>query len=307
MSKTIHISSFYRFTPLTQAAVLHLKDALEGISAHTGLRGLVLIGAEGINSTLSGTEAALAEAKALVAREASVGNFKDSVANRHPFNYFRVKIKDEIVTMGQPGVVPPAEMNFHLSPEQWNEAMQDPDVVVLDTRNTYETDLGKFKGAVDLRISEFSEFPERVKAEAIPKDKKVLMYCTGGIRCEKAILAMHEQGYENVYQLQGGILEYLKEFPEQQFEGECFVFDYRVAVDQKLQPTSKYKLCPHCGQPALTKITCGKCAREEVICTTCFEEGGALISCSKNCAHHLEIGSGSTKGHQQEMAKRRRL
>jgi UPF0176 protein len=273
----IHISSFYRFTPLGEDAVASLKSALEGISGHTGLRGLVLVGPEGINATVSGNASAVGEAKSLVGRLAGVSVFKDSIADRHPFNYFRVKVKDEIVTMGAPGLVPPADQNFHLSPAEWNEALRDPSVVVLDTRNTYETDLGKFRGAVDLRISEFSEFPDRVAREGIAKDKKVLMYCTGGIRCEKAILAMHEQGYENVFQLQGGILEYLKEFPDREFEGECFVFDYRIAVDQKLQPTSRYKLCPHCGQPAKAPVACRKCGREEMVCDACVNEG--IVAC----------------------------
>ncbi|NJL25760.1 MAG: hypothetical protein HC902_11680 [Calothrix sp. SM1_5_4] len=123
-------------------------------------------------------------------------------------------------------------------------------------------------------------------------DKKVLIYCTGGIRCEKAILAMHELGYKNVHQLGGGILNYLKEYPKGEFEGECFVFDYRVAVDQNLQPTRRYQLCPHCGQPANTEVSCTQCEAKSVICHHCIEER-SITTCSKNCAHHAKIGSGS--------------
>lgn len=130
------------------------------------------------------------------------------------------------------------------------------------------------------------------------------MYCTGGIRCEKAILEMRQQGYENVYQLQGGILEYLKEFPDQEFKGECFVFDYRIAVDQQLNPTLRYRFCPHCGQPGEEVIHCAKCSREEIICGHCKDLGGHHLTCSKNCAHHFQIGSASSKPHAQEREKR---
>jgi UPF0176 protein len=184
--------------------------------------------------------------------------------------------------------------------------MQDPEVVVLDTRNDYEVDIGKFKNARDFRTKEFQEFPESLKQSDIHPDQKVLIYCTGGIRCEKAILAMEEQGYKNVYQLDGGILNYLKEYPDGAFDGECFVFDYRVAVDSRLEPSQQYTLCPHCGQPAGGPvIQCEQCGRDEVICSSCTASGEA--TCSKNCSHHRKIGSKSRKVHLDELRKRNRM
>lgn len=301
------ISSFYRFTPLLTQELEEVRLTLETMAVGLQLRGLFLIGPEGVNATVSGPEASIKTFKSFMTERFGVTSFKDSFAGKHPFSEFKVKIKDEIVTLGQPGVVPTSDINHHLTPAEWHEALKDPNTLVLDTRNDYEVDIGKFKNAIDLNLSEFQEFPERVKALELPKDQKVLMYCTGGIRCEKAILEMKSQGYENVFQLQGGILEYIKEFPEQEFEGECFVFDYRIALDQKLQPTKQYKFCPHCGQPGQEVISCSKCAREETICSGCKEMGGHFLTCSKNCAHHFEIGSTSSKPHLQEIAKRQNI
>lgn len=304
---SVHVTSFYRFTPLADETVEKLKFVLEGLAESTGLRGLCLLGPEGINATLSGELAVLSEVKDLVRGQLNAADllFKDSVTSKHPFHNFRVKIKDEIVTLGRPGLAPASPINFHLSPEEWHQAMQDPDAVVLDTRNDYEVDIGKFDHAVDFKLKEFREFPEALKKSGIAKDKKVLIYCTGGIRCEKAILEMHEQGYRNVHQLDGGILNYIEKFPEQKFAGECFVFDYRVAVDQRLQPTSKYKMCPHCGQPADQPLECIKCGTGAVICHACLS--AEQKTCSKNCAHHVAIGSRSSKSHTQELTKRHKI
>jgi UPF0176 protein len=217
--------------------------------------------------------------------------FKDASTSRHPFNVFKVKVKDEIVTLGRPDLAPSNAKNSHLSPREWKKAMAEPGTIVVDTRNDYEVDLGRFRGAVDFRLQEFREFPEAVREAGWDKSQKVLMYCTGGIRCEKAILAMQEQGFSEVYQLEGGILNFLREFPHEEFEGECFVFDYRVAVDQDLRATTRYKLCPHCGQPGEEAIHCTQCQSPAVICSKCQAQG--CSTCSKNCAHHQEIGSNS--------------
>lgn len=288
----IEITSFYRFNPLTTPIQNNMVQELEGLAKRRNLRGLVLIGPEGINSTCSGDREAIEELKDLV-RTVGVEEFKDSRAEKHPFNFFRVKVKDEIVTIGQPGLMPESTRNFHMSPEEWHEAMNDPNTIVLDTRNDYEIDIGKFKNAIDFRIQEFTEFPEALSKSGLDKDKRMLMYCTGGIRCEKAILEANSQGFNNVFQLQGGILNYLEKFPEQKFEGECFVFDYRVAVDQKLNPTQKYDLCPHCGQPSNQPVTCVQCGSEAELCPRCISSG--QDTCSKNCAHHRRIGSRSSK------------
>lgn len=311
------ITSFYRFLPLSDAQVAELEKSLESWALELSLKGLVLIGHEGVNLTVSAPQIVDQPNETLpleVFKDRLVAflglsdahrYFKDSQASRHPYQVFKVKIKDEIVTLGKPGLAPASPVNSHLSPQEWHEALKDPEVVVLDTRNDYEVEIGKFRGALDLKLNEFREFPEKLKSAGLPKDKKVLMYCTGGIRCEKAILEMTEQGYTNVHQLDGGILNYLKEFPQQEFEGDCFVFDYRVAVNQQLEPAGKYRLCPHCGQPADQPIDCTQCSQKAVICKHCSIE--ALNTCSKNCAHHAEIGSNSRKPHQQELQKRHSL
>lgn len=304
MDKVV-ISTFYQFKTLDPSQIESIKTSLEIHAVENAVRGLVLIGREGINSTISGSANGVAQVKRLVSELFPEILFKDSEAKKHPFLVFKVKIKDEIVTLGKPNLRPESSTNNHLTPQEWHQAMQDPGTVVLDTRNDYEVEIGKFKNAQDFKLEEFNEFPERLKDSGIAKDKRVLIYCTGGIRCEKAILEMQQQGYNKVFQLEGGILNYLKEFPNQGFEGECFVFDYRVAVDQELQPTKNYRLCPHCGQPATEAVNCTQCGRAEVICHHCHSE--SITTCSKNCAHHAAIGSNSRGIHAQELQKRQRV
>lgn len=303
----ISITTFYRFLKLEAEAAQALKGALESWAALWSIKGLCLVGTEGINLTVSGTSESLAEFKKALSAHLNLQDafFKDSTAEKHPFQTFKVKIKDEIVTLGRTDLVPETDVHKHLSPAEWNEAVREPGTLVIDTRNDYEVEIGKFRTATDFKIKEFAEFPERLRESQVPKDQKILIYCTGGIRCEKAILAMEEQGYENVHQLNGGILNYLKEYPREEFEGDCFVFDYRVAVDQDLNPAKGYKLCPHCGQPATVKIDCTQCETPAVICKHC--EGKSLKTCSKNCAHHAAIGSRSRKPHKQELNRRQGL
>jgi len=303
----IHVTSFYRFIPLNTQQIQDLKARLEQLALDAQLLGLCLLGHEGVNATISGPAPGLEQLKSFLRDFLQLPDmaFKDSIAAKHPFHIFRIKIKDEIVTLGKPGFAPDSPRNHHLSPEEWHLAMQDPDTIILDTRNDYEVAIGKFKGAIDFDLKEFREFPKAVSRSGLDKEKCVLMYCTGGIRCEKAILEMNAQGFKNVHQLDGGILNYLEKFPGQAFDGECFVFDYRVAVDQQLQPTKSYKLCPHCGQPANKPVTCAKCGSEAVICNQCTDHNAA--TCSKNCAHHMAIGSRSSRMHVQELTKRHKI
>jgi UPF0176 protein len=271
------------------------------------MRGLILLGVEGINATVSGPVEVLSEFKAAVEKSfAAKIHFKDSVAEKEPFRMFKLKVKKEIVTLGRPDLVPEGDRS-HLSPQEWHDVLSNEDVIVIDTRNTYETDIGKFKNAVDLNLKGFSEFPEKIKALGLKKDQKVLMYCTGGIRCEKAMLELNEQGYDNVFQLRGGILEYLKEFPNEHYDGECFVFDYRVAVDQNLKPSERYVLCPHCGQPANQKIDCIRCETKMIVCKSCLAKSSEYETCSKNCAHHERVKSKSNKPNLHELTRRQRI
>ena len=236
--------------------------------------------------------------------------FKDSQADKLPFARFKVDLRAEIITTKDPllsaqGLQTPqtsqvpqtsqtsqvsqVPQGTHLTPSEWHQMMEsDPDVVVVDTRNDYETEIGVFEGALDPKIKKFSEFKEFVERDGLPKHKKLLMYCTGGIRCEKAVPDVQRLGYENVYQLQGGILRYLEEYPEGFFKGECFVFDHRVAVDSKLQPSKLYKLCPHCGNPGQESISCVNCGEGAIICHRCMPQS-ERNTCSKNCAYHAKV------------------
>jgi len=295
-----HIAAFYSFVRLENLEAI--KQDLEAKADELDLRGLLILGPEGFNSTTSCTsEVNLDRFKSWVRDYFKVPAlaFKDSQSERAPFRRFKVKIRDEIVTAGLPGIMPPSGKNRHLSPSEWNQVMkEDQDAVLIDTRNWYEYNVGTFKGALNPDIEKFTDFPEYIEKQGISKDKKMLIFCTGGIRCEKGILELQGKGYDNVYQLDGGILNYLSQYPNDQFDGECFVFDHRVSVDQNLAPSARYVLCPHCGQPAEEKIVCKRCDHEEKICVTCLALEFKKETCSKNCAHQWQLNPGR-KGHRQ--------
>ncbi|MCB0369287.1 MAG: hypothetical protein KDD45_07475, partial [Bdellovibrionales bacterium] len=227
-----HITTFYHFFNLTEPEAA--KKDLKSLAEKNNTLGLMIIGTEGLNATVaSSSEKNLADFKKSIQEHfsISINNFKDSQSDIIPFRRFSVKIRDEIVTTGIPGRKPDSEKNFHLSPEQWDQVLKtEKDYVIIDTRNWYEYQIGTFKGALNPNIEKFTEFPQYFESQNIPKDKKIMIFCTGGIRCEKGILELQDKGYSNIYQLQGGILSYLKEKPNEEFKGECFVFDNRVAV-----------------------------------------------------------------------------
>lgn len=302
----IQITTFYYFFSMSEEQVKQFEEALYKLGEELNLRGLFIIGTEGVNTTYSGAPENVESFKREITKFIGAEKifFKDSFHDKHPFNDFKVKVRDEIVTLNRADFIPNNTNTNHLTPEQWHKVMNEEDVVIIDTRNDYEVEVGKFKGALNPNIKEFTEFPEYVKQAGIEKDKKVLIYCTGGIRCEKAIYEMKEQGYDNCYQLEGGIINYLKKYPNQNFEGECFVFDYRVAVDQNLGQTQAYRLCPHCGQPGKLKIDCVQCGEEEVVCQACVDKDKALETCSKNCAHHFRLGHKTRKPHLDGKNKR---
>lgn len=288
----MQVNAFYHFHPLPQDHLPNLRDRLLQQGHALNIRGLMILGAEGVNGTLAGTAETLGRFRSDIERETGISalEYKQSQTHFIPFAKLKVKIRREIVTTGDPTLDPKAVRDSHLTPQQWQEVLlNDPDAVVLDTRNWYETRIGKFKRAVDPGLKCFQEFAEYLPQSGLNKDQKILIYCTGGIRCEKAIVEMQRQGYQNVYQLQGGILRYLEEFPKSEFEGECFVFDYRVAVDQKLEPSKTYRLCPHCGQPGARRLDCIHCGQSAVICDDCFISEHRR-TCSKNCAHHHRMG-----------------
>jgi UPF0176 protein len=315
----ITIAAFYHFGPVPADSIEILRAQLEENGRSLGLKGLVIFAREGLNGTICGdskdvVEQWLTSASKLLGFPRLIPKWSD--APSEPFRRFGVRIRDEIVTLGNPEIHPLAPGSAtHLSPDQWDEMMASGDAVLVDTRNWYETRIGTFKGAVDPKIEEFSDFSGFMKSKAqdgaIPTDKKIMIFCTGGIRCEKAIVEMHNSGFEQVYQLDGGILNYLKERrepkPDQKpggnFEGECFVFDHRVAVDENLLPSVTYTLCPHCGQPADQSIDCVRCDVHAQICVTCLAKEDALKTCSKNCANHFRAAPGK-KGKSQGVSYR---
>lgn len=295
MENQFIITAFYHFTDISDA-LEKLKSELYLIAEENILSGLIIVAPEGCNGTIAGPKHGIEKFQQELPKLLKVDsvNFKNSRSSHNPFRRFKVKTRPEIVTIGDPNIIPNGKNN-HLTPKEWDQVIEsEEDYVLLDTRNWYETEVGIFKNALDPNISTFQEFPEFVANSGIPKDKKVLMYCTGGIRCEKALIEMQRQGYENVYQLDGGILKYFEESPHKHFDGECFVFDHRVAVDQELQPSRKFDLCCHCGQPAAEKISCLHCKSDAIICSQC-KEIEHRNTCSKNCAHHHQIGTKNRK------------
>lgn len=297
---THYVSTFYHFARLNDLE--KIKSDLENKASELNIRGLLILGHEGINTTCSADdEQNLNQFKNWIQDYFNCHGlfFKDSSCNIVPFRRYKVKIREEIVTTGIPEMMPPQGKNFHLSPTEWNKMMkEDKDHVIIDTRNWYEYKIGTFKGAINPNIEKFTEFPEFMEQQGIAKDKKIMIFCTGGIRCEKGILELQKQGYDQVYQLEGGIINYLAQHPNDQYEGECFVFDHRVALDQNLKPTTKYGLCPHCGQPSEKKIDCVRCDHEQLICVDCAKIDVLKDTCSKNCANQWKMHPGK-KGARQ--------
>jgi len=230
------IASFYEFRSLEHLE--EIRSSLLAAMDEFEVRGTVIIGEEGFNSTVSGRpgslEAFLARASGILGASLDV---KYSSHDGNPFRRRKVKIKDEIVTLRK-NVDLGAGAGTHVDSSRWNELLNDPETFVLDTRNDYEVALGRFRGAIDPSASSFSELPDFVESELDPdKHKRIAMYCTGGIRCEKFAPYMKQLGFEEVYQLKGGILKYLEDVPaaESLWQGECFVFDERVSVDEDLK------------------------------------------------------------------------
>jgi UPF0176 protein len=240
----IVVIAFYKFVPLPDYEKLRL--ALRSFCITQNLKGTILLAPEGINGMLGGSRE---DIDAILAHLRSDDRFadlehKESYASEPPFIKMKVRLKREIVALGVPGVNPLTKVGTYVKPDQWNALITDPDVIVVDTRNSFEFEHGTFKGAIDPKTKAFRDFPKFVNEELdVSKHKKIAMFCTGGIRCEKATSYLLDQGFENVYHLQGGILKYLEEIPieESLFEGKCFVFDEREALDQDLVPEQQDK------------------------------------------------------------------
>ena len=252
MSDSFKIAAFYHFTNLPDRDAWAERMVDHGL--RVGLRGTLIFAPEGVNSTCAGSPEAIEATIALLKSDPRFAEMavKYSYADFNPFPKFKVKKKPEIVTFRQEGADPREEVGTYLEPEEWNDLISDPEVITIDTRNDYEVGVGQFKGAVNPKTDDFTAFAKFVDEQlASQKDKKIAMYCTGGIRCERSTAYLKQKGFKDVYHLKGGILRYLELMPKDQslWEGDCFVFDYRVAVDHDLKP-AKWKIDPETSNPA---------------------------------------------------------
>ena len=269
------VAAFYRFLDLADPE--SFRDALLAHCLDAGLLGTVLLAGEGINGTLAGEERDLKRALDFIQASLDLDSPIDArwtEASDAPFRRLRVKVKSEIVTLGRPDILPHKKTGTHVSPARWNTLLEDPDVVVIDTRNHYEVEVGSFPRALDPGTDSFREFPDfaRTLADA-DRERPLAMFCTGGIRCEKATALMLELGFRDVYHLEGGILNYLATMPENdnRWDGECFVFDTRVAVDRDLAEGG-YVQCHACRRPLSTADLESADYREGISCPQCVNE-----------------------------------
>ncbi len=245
---------FYKYVPLADAETFTAEQ--RALCQSLGLKGRVLIAAEGINGTLAGPAEAIDEYQAALRRDARFADvdFKVSAGDANTFPKLVVKLRREIVTLGMPEL--PPNFEGQLAPAEWKQMLeQDPEVVLLDVRNRFESDAGRFENAVVCEIENFRDLPAYVEQLAPLKEKKVLMYCTGGIRCEKASALLRSRGFAQVFQLRGGIVTYQEEFGNEHWQGECFVFDQRmtVKVDDGLVPIGR---CAHTGLTSSRFVNC---------------------------------------------------
>ena len=256
------VAAFYAFTPLESHTLELLLKELPVLAAQGHVLGSVLLAPEGVNGTISGPDEGVGLLLQRLRCDLDLGEahferlqVKFSRCDRQAFRRFKARRKKEIVTLGVPSVDPRARVGTYVSPSEWNAVVDDPDTLLIDTRNRYEVAIGSFEGAVDPGTDSFREFPEWVEKELRPlverrAPARIAMFCTGGIRCEKASSFLMQNGFPEIHHLQGGILSYLEQIPESasRWRGECFVFDQRVALNHQLQP-GQHRLCHACGLP----------------------------------------------------------
>jgi UPF0176 protein len=276
MQDTYLTTAMYHFVSLPHFKTL--REPLLNFCISKNIKGTLLLADEGINGTLAGSEKSILELlNYLITDPLFEGSFKglghkESWSNKHPFYRMKVKLKKEIVTLGVPGVSPTKMVGKYVKPQDWNAIISDPEVVLIDTRNDYEYTIGTFKNAVNPKTNTFREFPQYVKTHFDPKKhKKVAMFCTGGIRCEKASSFMMSEGFDEVYHLEGGILKYLEEIKpeESMWQGECFVFDQRVAIKHGLE-VGNYHQCYACRYPLSTEDMKSNQYTPGISCPHCY-------------------------------------
>ncbi|KUO52909.1 MAG: hypothetical protein APF78_11465 [Sphingomonadales bacterium BRH_c3] len=273
---SITVAALYQFTRFDDPAAL--REPLLRLCEEVGIRGTLLLAKEGVNGTIAGGENALQQVLAHIRALPGCANLdvKFSHASEMPFHRMKVRLKREIVTMGEPDIDPTQSVGRYVAPQDWNALISDPDTVVIDTRNDYEVATGTFRGAVDPHTSSFREFPQWFRAhrdELLSGKTKVAMFCTGGIRCEKSTSFLRQEGIDEVYHLKGGILKYLEEVPQDEslWDGECFVFDERVTVRHGLEQ-GDYGLCRACRRPLSAAEQASPDFVEGISCPHCIGE-----------------------------------
>ena len=271
---TYCVAALYHFTRL--ADYEQLKAPLQGMCEMLGIKGTLLLAYEGINGTIAGTDKAISELLDFLKSDPRLSGLehKESRSQDMPFYRMKTRLKREIVTMGIEGIDPNDVVGTYVEPEEWNDLISDPDVVLIDTRNDYEVEIGTFKGALNPDTQTFREFPQWVEDNRDKLNKpKVAMFCTGGIRCEKASSFMKLNGFNDVYHLKGGILKYLETQPEKEslWDGDCFVFDQRVAVKHGLEQ-GEYDQCYACRYPITSEEKRSPLYVKGVSCPRCHNK-----------------------------------
>ena len=270
----IVVAALYKFASLPDFR--EMRQPVRAVCREHRILGTLLLAEEGVNGTIAGTRAGIDAMLDYLRSYPQLATLehKESYCEAMPFKRLKVKLKNELITLGDPTVDPRKVVGTYVDPKDWNALITDPDVILIDTRNDYEVAIGTFKGAIDPDTESFTEFPDYIKKNLDPKKhKKVAMFCTGGIRCEKASSYMLEHGFEEVYHLRGGILKYLEEVPDSDttWEGECYVFDDRVSVNHSLEPGS-YQMCHGCGRPIHEADLSSDKYELGVSCPACYDE-----------------------------------
>ncbi len=268
------ITAFYHFINLPHFEAI--KEPLMKFCKQQELKGTILLAKEGINSTISGSRAAIDNLYRYLANEIKIKNliYKESFHENQPFNKMKINLRKEIVALGIENLDVEALKGKYIAPKEWDDFISQEDVVVIDTRNKYETLLGSFTKAIDPHTDNFKQFPQWVKdnLSEVAKDKKIAMFCTGGIRCEKSTAYMKSQGFKNVYHLEGGILKYFEDTEAKSWHGSCFVFDDRVALNKQLL-IDKDLHCTACAKALDTDDIRRSALIDNMICLECVDHG----------------------------------
>jgi UPF0176 protein len=277
-ANSVCVAALYKFAPFDDCP--GIRENLLKLCLAEGVKGTLILAGEGINGTIAGSDGAIRQVLSHIRNLPGCADIevKFARAPSPPFHRLKIRLKREIVTMGEPDINPLVNAGHYVAPEHWNDLISDPGTIIIDTRNDYEVAVGSFRGAINPHTRSFRDFPawfraarEKLLGQGTPP--KVAMFCTGGIRCEKSTAFLASEGVDDVYHLQGGILKYLESIPPEQslWQGECFVFDQRVAVAHGLEP-GQHGLCHACRRPVSEPDRQSPLFEEGVSCPTCHAE-----------------------------------